>query len=143
METLKEYLDRVMRQKKLKLVDLAKRCHVSDSYIGKVRSGRSSNLTVQTMLTLAKGLEVNPHDIFTAASGVAVDEASHMDPLVLLEHMQKLIHNPRGLEVLQKWFQLPPEKQQQLFDLVDFLNEQQPKGKGKSRKKSLFSLCCL
>lgn len=135
METLKEYLDRVMRQKNLKLVDLAKRCHVSDSYIGKLRSGRSDNLTVRTILTLAKGLEVNPHDIFTAVSGVAANNASHLDPLVLLEQMQKLIHNPRGLEVLQKWFQLPPEQQQQLFDLLDCLNQQPAKAKKKSRKK--------
>jgi DNA-binding Xre family transcriptional regulator len=135
METLKEYLDRVMRQKNLKLVDLAKRCQVSDSYIGKLRSGRSGNLTVQTMLTLAKGLEVNPHDIFTAVSGVAVDDASHMDPLVFLEHMQKLVHHPRGLEVMQKWFQLPPEKQQKLFDLMICLSQQTAKVKKKSRKK--------
>jgi transcriptional regulator with XRE-family HTH domain len=135
METLKEYLDRVMRQKNLKLVDLAKRCQVSDSYIGKLRSGRSDNLTVRTMLTLANGLGVNAHDVFTAASGVASNNASHLDPLVLLEQMQKLIHNPRGLEVLQKWFQLPPEQQQKLFDLLDCINQQPAKAKKKSRKK--------
>src|SRR4051812_35483059 len=106
METLKEYLDRVMRQKKLKLVDLAKRCHVSDSYIGKVRSGRSGNLTVQTMLTLARGLEVNPHDIFTAASGVPVDETAHIDPRLLLDQIQKLLHDPNGYEVLRQWLEL-------------------------------------
>ena len=135
METLKEYLDRVMRQKKLKLVDLAKRCHVSDSYIGKVRSGRSGNLTVQTMLTLARGLEVNPHDIFTAASGVPVDETTHIDPRLLLDQIQKLLHDPNGYEVLRQWLELSSSNRKTLLDFLDYLKRQQPKIKGKSGKK--------
>jgi len=137
METLGEYLDRVMRQKNLTPKELAKRCKVTDSYIGRVRKGTSDNLTVQTMVMLAEGLEVNAHEIFTAASGIPVDEASHMDPLLLLHQIQKLIHNPAGFEVLQQWLQLPSRKQKRLLDFIAFLNQQQPKPKpeNKSRKK--------
>lgn len=61
METLGKYLDRVMRQKKLAPKELAKRCNVTDSYIGRVLKGKSDNLTVKTMVTLAEGMGVNAH----------------------------------------------------------------------------------
>ncbi len=135
MESLGEYLDRIMRQKNLTPKELAKRCKVTDSYIGRVRKGTAGNLTVQTMVTLAKGLGVNAHDIFTAASGVAIDENSHVDPLVLLDQIQKLLQEPTGLDVLRQWLQLPPERQRTLLDLIDFLNERQPKDQSKPHKK--------
>jgi transcriptional regulator with XRE-family HTH domain len=135
METLGEYLDRVMRQKNLTPKELAKRCKVTDSYIGRVRKGAAGNLTVQTMVTLAKGLEVNAHDIFAAASGVAADDSSRVDPLVLLDHIQKLLQEPTGLDVLRQWLQLSPDRQRTLLDLIDFLNQRQPKGQSKPHKK--------
>jgi hypothetical protein len=100
-----------------------------------VRKGAAGNLTVQTMVTLAKGLQVNAHDIFTAASGVAVDESSRVDPLVMLDQIQKLLQEPTGLDVLRQWLQLPPDRQRTLLDLIDFLNERQPKGQTKPHKK--------
>lgn len=135
METLGKYLDRVMRQKKLTPKELARRCNVTDSYIGRVLKGKSENLTVKTMVTLAEGLGVNAHDVFTAASGIPVDEAADINPLLLLDHMQKLINDPTGFEVLRQWLQLPSRNQRPLLDFITFLNEQPPKAKGKSRKR--------
>lgn len=135
MESLGEYLDRMMRQKNLTPKELAKRCKVTDSYIGRIRKGASDNLTVQTMVMLAKGLGVNAHDIFTAASGIPIDQASHMDPLLLLHQLQRLMHDPTGFDALQQWLQLPSRKQKRLLDFIAFLNQPQPKSKIKSRKK--------
>ena len=87
------------------------------------------------MVTLANGLQVNAHDIFSAASGVAVDESSRVDPLVLLDQIQKLLQEPTGRDVLRQWLQLPPERQRTLLDLIDFLNERQSKGQTKPHKK--------
>ena len=135
MEKLGKYLDRVMRQKKLTPKELARRCNVTDSYIGRVLKGDSGNLTVKTMVALAEGLGVNAHDVFTAASGIPVDEAAHIDPHLLLHQIQKLIHDPTGFKVLQQWLQLPSRKQKRLLDFIAFLNDQQPKNKTRSRKK--------
>jgi transcriptional regulator with XRE-family HTH domain len=135
METLGEYLDRMMRQKNLTPKELAKRCKVTDSYIGRIRKGESDNLTVQTMVMLANGLGVNPHDIFTAASGTPVDRASHMDPLLLLHQLQELIHEPTGLEVLRQWLQLPSGKQERLLGFIAFLNQPRPEPKNEAREK--------
>src|SRR5438270_13802485 len=106
METLGEYLDRLMRQRSLTPKELARRCKVTDSYIGRVRKGAAANLTVQTMVTLAKGLGVNAHEVFTAASGIPINEEAHIDPLLLLDDIQKLIHEPTGLDVLRQWLEL-------------------------------------
>jgi len=134
MESLGEYLDRVMRQKGLTPKELARRCNVTDSYIGRVRKGAAGNLTVQTMVTLARGLGVNAHDIFAAASGVPVDEGARVDPLALLDQMQKLFHEPTSLEMLRQWLQLPTEQQRTLLDLIAFLNERQSKGRDETDK---------
>jgi transcriptional regulator with XRE-family HTH domain len=60
METLAEYLDRVMRQKNLTPKELAKRSGLTNSYIGRLRNGKVNNPTVETILKLAKGLDVPP-----------------------------------------------------------------------------------
>ena len=135
MESLGEYLDRLMRQKNLTPKELARRCNVTDSYIGRVRKGASGNLTVQTMTTLAKGLGVNAHDIFTAASGIPHNEEAPIDPLLLLDHMQKLIHDRTGLAVLRQWLELSSSERQTLHDFLAYLNEQPARAKGKARKK--------
>lgn len=135
MESLGEYLDRVMRQKNLTAKELARRCNVTNSYIARVRKGAAGNLTVQTMTMLAEGLGVNPHDIFTAASGCPVEETERIDALALLDHLQKLIQNPAGVKILQQCAQLSSGKQKPLLDFMTFLNERPAKTGGKSRKK--------
>ena len=135
MERLGEYLDRLMRQKNLTPKELARRCKVTDSYIGRVRKGASGNLTVQTMMTLAKGLGVNAHDIFTAASGIPPDDDAHIDPLLLLDHMQKLIHDRTGMDVLRQWLELSSSERQTLHGFLAYLNEQPPEAKSRPPKK--------
>lgn len=133
METLAEYLDRVMRQKKLKPIDLAKRCGVTGSYIGRVRKN-SGNLTVQTMVLLADGLGVNAHEIFTAASGIQPDEATQVDALLLLDLLQRLAHDGTALAGLQQWLQLPTRKRKKVLDFIAGLGEGPVEARGKSRK---------
>lgn len=135
METLGNYLDRMLRQKKLTPKELAKRCNLTDSYIGRLIKGKSDNLTVKTIVTLAEGLGVHAHEVFAAASGIPANEASHINPLLLLDHMQELINDPIGFEVLRQWLQLPSKQQKPLLDFIIFLNEQPAKAKGKSRKR--------
>lgn len=133
METLSKYLERVMRQKGLTPKDVAKRCGLTNSYIGRITKGQGGNLTVDTIIKLATGLGVNAHEIFTAASGVA-PKADGIDPLLVLDLIQKVIGDPKGIELLGEWSELPANKQKPLFDFIQFLNEQ-PK---KKQKKSLL-----
>jgi transcriptional regulator with XRE-family HTH domain len=133
METLSKYLERVMRQKGLTPKDVARRCGLTDSYIGRISKGQGENLTIDTITRLAKGLGVDAHEVFTAASGVPIKN-SGIDPLMLLDLIQKAISDPKTIELMREWLELPINKQKSLFDFISFLNEK-PK---KKRKKSLL-----
>jgi transcriptional regulator with XRE-family HTH domain len=133
METLSKYLERVMRQKGLSAKVVARRCGLTDSYIGRLTKGQGENLTIDTILKLAKGLGVDAHEIFTAASGVPIKNTG-IDPLLLLDLIQKAITDPKTMDLMREWLELPTEKQKSLFDFISFLNEQP----SKKRKKSLL-----
>src|ERR1044071_318583 len=81
MESLAAYLDRLMRQQNITPKALAKRCGLTDSYIIRIRNGSADNLTVETIVKLASGLEINPHELFARASGVAVCKDVPVDTL--------------------------------------------------------------
>lgn len=136
METLAEYLDRVMRQKNLDPVELAKRCGLTNSYIGRLRNGTADNPTVDTILKLAKGLDVNPHEIFTAASGIPVSETPQIDPHLLLDQMLKLIADAYGFETLRQLLTFSANERKRLLDYIAYFKRPSSKGKGKSHKKA-------
>lgn len=131
METLAEYLDRLMRQNHLTAKELAKRCGLADGYISRVRKGSSGNLTVGTIMKLATALNVNPHEIFSAASGVAASEASPIDPHLLLDQMQKLITDTNGLELLRQLLSCSPEERKLLLDYIEYFRRPPSKGNGR------------
>jgi transcriptional regulator with XRE-family HTH domain len=135
METLAEYLVRLMRQKQLTPVDLARRCGLTDSYIGRLCKAPSSNLTVDTITKLAHALDVNPHEIFTVASGIAASEAPQIDPLLLLDALQKIITDANGFEALRQLLGFSPDERKRLLDYVEYFKRLPPKAKGKSGKK--------
>jgi transcriptional regulator with XRE-family HTH domain len=135
METIGEYLVRVMRQKNLTAKELANRCGLTDSYIGRVCKAPSANLTVDTITKLAQALEVNAHEIFAAASGIPASEAPRIDPLVLLDALQKLISDPTGFNLLRQLLNFSPDERKTLFDYFEYFKRLPPKAKGKSRKK--------
>ncbi|HEX5735277.1 MAG TPA: helix-turn-helix domain-containing protein [Blastocatellia bacterium] len=126
METLSQYLERVMRQKGLSPKDVARRCGLTNSYIGRISKGQGKNLTVDTIVKLAQGLGVDAHEIFTAASGIPIKNTG-VDPLLLLDMIQKVLSDPKGMELLSEWSGLPANKQKPLFDFIQFLNEQPEK----------------
>lgn len=61
METIGQYLDRVMRQKNLSPKEVARACGITNSYIGRIIKDKGGNLSVKTIVALAEGLEVDPH----------------------------------------------------------------------------------
>lgn len=135
METLSQYLERVMRQKGLTPKEVARKCGLTNSYIGRISKGQGGNLSVDTIVKLAFGLNVDPHEIFTAASGIPV-KGSGVDPLLILDLMQRVISDPKGMDLLREWLEIPANKQKSLFDFISFLNEK-PKKKRKQKKSLL------
>ncbi len=69
---LKEYIEIQMAEKNISAKEIERRSggDVTDTHIGSIRSGKSNNPTLKVMLGIAKGLEVDPIEVFKAAAGV-------------------------------------------------------------------------
>ena len=134
METLDQYLERIMRQKKLSPKDVARACGITNSYIGRIIKGKGGNVSVATIVALAEGLDVDPHEVFTAASGKPPENEGGVNPLLVVDTIQKLMLNPRGLELLQDWLRLTDKNRETLAEFLKSLHEQQPKQKKPRRK---------
>ena len=134
METLAEYLDRMMRQKNLDPTELAKRSGLTSSYIGRLRNGKLNNPTVETILKLATGLDVSAHEIFAVVSGVPVSAMPQIDPRLLFDQMLKLINDANGFEALRQLLNFSPDERKTLLDYMTYFRR--PPAKGKPRRKS-------
>jgi transcriptional regulator with XRE-family HTH domain len=130
METVGEYLERVMKQKNLTSKQVALKCGITNSYISRMMKDKAGNLSVDTIVKLAAGLGVNPHEIFTAASGTA--PAPGIDPLIVLDVIQRILLNPEGLGLLQDWLKLTGRDQKTLKRFLKAFDEK-PKSKRKKR----------
>ena len=108
-ETLGQYVDRIMRQKKLTIRDVEKRCDkkLTHSYVARIVKGKVKNPTLATMLALAKGLDEDLYQVVAVASGQPFQKKQIVDPLYLLALMQKAILNPELLDVIDGWERLP------------------------------------
>ena len=135
METLAEYLDRVMRQQNLTSTELAKRSQLDGHTINRFRRGVLNNPTVETILKLATGLDVNPHELFTAASGIAVSATPPIDPLEMLDGMRMVVSHPVGLDMLRQVVNLSPDQGQRWLGYMDYLKPSPAKGQSSKRGK--------
>ena len=132
-ETLRHYVKRVMRQKGLSLSDIERSSNkqITASYVGRILKGTVTNLTIDKIVVLAQGLEVDPHEVFAASYGKPPASRNHPDSLVLLDVMQKLVMNPDVLEALHEWLRLSPKERAVLLQSLKFINEPRPQHKNK------------
>jgi transcriptional regulator with XRE-family HTH domain len=81
METLAEYVDRVMKEKNLKSLDVEARSielghRITDSYITSIAQGVNKNPSVRKLNALADALDVDRIELFKIASGMEEPEDS-------------------------------------------------------------------
>lgn len=127
-ETLGQFVRRIMKQKNLTIRDVEERGKLTHSYVARTMKGKVKNPTLRIMVALAKGLDVDLYEIFKAASGQSPREA--IDPLFLLEVIQKAFLHPELLEVIEGWDRLPRKLQGTIVHAV-----KQAEGKKKPNKK--------
>jgi transcriptional regulator with XRE-family HTH domain len=131
IETLSQYVRRVMKQKRMSARDIERNCgkKIDNSYISKIINGAVTNLTANAIVALAQGLEVNPHELFTVVSGrnAQPDQETKPDSFLLVDMMQQLVMDPELMEVLQVWVRLLPEDRTRILESLRFLNEKNQK----------------
>jgi transcriptional regulator with XRE-family HTH domain len=130
-ESLAEYLDRIMKQRNLKVADLQALSGLSQTYINRLLKGTQNNLTVETIGILAQALEVDGFELFAAAYGKTL-ENTNVDLLILADTINKIILNPFLVEFVQNTAKLKSKKHQKVvLDTVRSLA-----AKDKASKKS-------
>ena len=124
MDTLRDYLQKVMKEKQLTGVDIQKRSggKIGDSYISKILRGESKNLTVEKINALAEGLGVDSVDVFRAASGYktdyrSVDEQWHGH--ILLRFMEKIVLNPDLTRIVKAITEMKPREIKSILGTIE------------------------
>src|ERR1051325_9435211 len=141
-KNLSHYLQLLMKEKKLKLADIERKCQgrLSNSYLSKIIRGEATNLTIEAIDVLSEGLDIDGYELFAVAYGKPPSKsgesiASTIDPLLFVEAIQKLVVNPQLVEVIRAWVGIAPEHQVELLASLQSLGKRETKAQKKPRKK--------
>lgn len=140
-ENLSQFVSRIIRQKRLTQRDIVLRSgnQIAKGYVSDVLTGKVSNLSRDKFLALARGLDVNVMELFTAACGLIEQSASRQegtgppDSLLLLDLMQKVVVSPELMEILQDAVRLSPEERRAVLNSIKTLIEVRQKSKGRKK----------
>jgi transcriptional regulator with XRE-family HTH domain len=132
-ETLAQYLNRNLKQRNLKPVDVAAMTGLSASYISRVLKGQKQNLTIETITILVEKLDLDPLELFTAAYGKPVRVGEGINPLLFADTIQKLILNPDLFDLIQDITRLPAKQQKAIVSVIRLMGHRSQKAKKKKR----------
>ena len=133
-ETLSEFIQRILRQKGLSLHDVERNSEkaITSSYLSKIINGKVKSIGVEIIVGLAKGLDVDPFDVFAAILGRSTKEGEISSSL-LIDIMQKVVADPQLVIVIQKWPKLSVKGRAVLLQYMEALSE--PEKKSRKKKK--------
>jgi transcriptional regulator with XRE-family HTH domain len=135
-ETLTEFIQRILRQKGLSLHDVERNSEkaITSSYLSKIINGKVNSIGVEIIVGLAKGLDVDPFDVFAAVLGRSTREGEISSSL-LIDIMQKVVSDPQLVKVIQKWPKLSVKGRVVLLQYMEALSEPEKKSRKKKKKR--------
>jgi transcriptional regulator with XRE-family HTH domain len=109
METLGEYVSRIMEEKNLRVKEIERRAGgvISDSYITNITNGLAKNLTVEKLKALAIGLDVDEEELFKVARGVPIEG---MSLKTFTQLMNKVAGNSELIRIVKALTKAKPAK---------------------------------
>jgi transcriptional regulator with XRE-family HTH domain len=137
---LAELVSRVIREKELKLRDVASKSDgkIAQSYVSRIISGDVTNLSTDKLVALSRGLDIDPYELFSAATGLPKLSPSRkpkdkveLGAIEFVEIMRKVVGNIRLSELVEEATQLWPEEYPIVLTYLTHLNERKQKSKGK------------
>ncbi len=128
-EELSRYVKRIMSQKQLKVrdVELQSGGQISNGYVSGIMSGNVTNLSIDKVKALARGLGVDLHEVLDVICGprARAGEGSHLDSpqcLEFLDLMQRVVVSREMLEILEEAVLLSSEERLIVLKYVKKLN---------------------
>jgi transcriptional regulator with XRE-family HTH domain len=115
LESLPEYVQRIMDEKGLKPKDVEVRSSkkIDAAYVFKILHGRSKYPSVVKLQGLAEGLGVDEDELFKVARGVPLKGKRSGDPWpsnVLIRAMGRITSSPELTEIVQALLKAKPAK---------------------------------
>jgi transcriptional regulator with XRE-family HTH domain len=111
METLAEYVNRVMKEKNIKSLDVEARANelghkITDTYVTNIMQGINKNLSIEKLIALADGLDVDKVELFKVAAGIE-ESGETWTVQSLTRVIQKIFRlKPREIKRIKKLLEL-------------------------------------
>jgi transcriptional regulator with XRE-family HTH domain len=139
---LDEYVKRVMKLKGLTQKDVQRLSggRITDGYVASITTGRARNLSVDKIAALADGLGVDRDELFHVACGIKEElderrkDGHAVDPLTILETVQKAVASPDVTEILDRVVRLSPEERGVFLRSLKRLGENERKSQRKTSR---------
>jgi len=141
-ENLSQLVRRVISQKKLTLRQVQDQSggQIDESYVSRIMTASVKNITLDKLVALAKGIQENPHTLFTAYLGHASRSLSEPQDVFGLDVaefgslIQKISINPDLMEIMKEATDFPPEECLAVRRYILYLSERRRRAE-RNRKK--------
>ena len=141
-ENLSQLIKRAVREKNLTLREVQQKSggKIDESYVSRIMTGNVTNITLDKLVALARGIGEDSHTLFTAYYGrlprsdSGPKDVFELDVPEFVSLMQKMSANPDLIEIMRESVHLRPEECAAVIRYVSCLNERKRMAK-KSRKK--------
>jgi transcriptional regulator with XRE-family HTH domain len=142
MRGFSEYVRRVMKLKGLTQKDVQRMSggRITDGYVASVTTGRATNLSVEKIKALADGLGVHADTLFHVACGVKEEPGDGrksgraLDPLKILETLQKAVVSPDVTEILHEVVGMSPNERSGLLRSIRRIGSVRQKAQPRARR---------
>ncbi|HVG17405.1 MAG TPA: helix-turn-helix transcriptional regulator [Blastocatellia bacterium] len=140
-ESLSQLVGRTIRQKRLSLRAVQERSggQIEKSYISRIMTGNVKNITLEKLIALARGLDLDPHVLFDAYCAHPRSSASEAQEVIELRvpEFAALVHkvavNPKFVEVMEEVVQL--QTGEEIAALIKYALHLNERRRGMSQKE--------
>lgn len=126
METLSQYVSRIIRQKGLSSREVERRSAgaITDGYVMQIVKGSTANLSIVKAQALAAGLGVDEDELFKVARGISPKgkAAQIHEPWpgpVLVKAMDRIVASPEITKAVKLLLTLTPQKLRRLLKVIE------------------------
>jgi transcriptional regulator with XRE-family HTH domain len=141
-EDLSRYVERVMSEKRLSRADVKKRSggKIAESYVSGIIKGTATNLSIEKLKALARGLRVSEKQLVRVAFGPSNERAvsgsvDRTHNLILVDITNKHLLGTDIAEIVQWVITLSAEDREVVLRYVKKLAKEERKARPKAHRK--------
>lgn len=133
VESLGQYLRRIMSEKRLTMIDVQERSdrRITDAYIANIMKGIASNPSVDKLKALAVGLGEPEDDVFKVARGLPLvgQQEQNDEPWSaggIVKAMELVMTSPERTQILRALMQMPIKDLKAVLQFIESMKKPAP-----------------